>query len=65
MNEAYLQAMMKLINDPETKDYIQDPAFMQKVQAIVQNPASYAAFANDPKIKKAFEVISSGPSPDF
>lgn len=65
MNQGYLQAMMKLINDPETKDYIQDPVFMQKVQSLVQNPANFAQYANDPKMRKAFEVISSGNSPDL
>lgn len=65
MNQAYLQAMMKLLNDPETKEYLQDPGFMQKVQVLVQNPALYPQFMNDPKMKKAFEVISSGSAPDF
>jgi hypothetical protein len=31
---------------------------MQKVQAIIQNPAIYPMFANDPKIKRAYEVIN-------
>jgi len=38
---------------------------MQKVQALVQNPALYPQYANDPRMKKAFEVISSADSPDF
>lgn len=28
------------MSDPETKDYFNDPAFMQKLQVIMQNPAS-------------------------
>ena len=31
----------------------------------MQNPSSYDYFANDPKIKKAFEVISSDLPADF
>ena len=65
MNQAYLQGMMKLISNPETKDFIQDPEFMQKVQMIMQNPASFQYFSSDPKIKKAFEVISSDIPADF
>jgi len=45
---------MKLANHPETKDFLSDPQFMQKIQTIVQNPAAYSYFANDPKIQKAF-----------
>lgn len=30
----------------------------------MQNPAAYAYFANDPKIKKAYEVISAGGMPN-
>lgn len=33
---------------------------MQKVQVIMQNPAALSYFSNDPKIKKAYEVINSG-----
>jgi hypothetical protein len=31
---------------------------MQKIQALIQNPALFQLFQNDPKIKKAYEVIS-------
>ena len=65
MNQAYLQGMMKLISNPETKDFIQDPEFMQKVQMIMQNPAAFQYYSSDPKIKKAFEVISSDIPADF
>lgn len=53
MNQQYLGAMMKLISNPETKDFINDPSFMQKVQTILQNPAALSYFSSDPKIKKA------------
>ena len=64
-NHAYLEAMMKLINNPETKDFIQDPAFMQKVQSIIQNPANLTKYMNDPKIMKAYEVLQTSQAPDF
>lgn len=59
MNEQYLGAMMKLLGNTETKDFIQDQSFMQKVQAVMQNPALLSMFQDDPKIKKAMEVIGS------
>jgi hypothetical protein len=31
---------------------------MQKVQAIMQNPMLLQLFQNDPKIQKAYQVIS-------
>lgn len=30
----------------------------------MQNPAAYSYFANDPKIKKAYEVMSAGEMPN-
>lgn len=63
--EGMIQAFMKLANHPETKDFLSDPGFMQKIQTIVQNPAAYSYFANDPKIQKAYEIINSGGSNDF
>lgn len=65
MNQAYLQGMMKLLSNPETKDFISDPQFMQKVQAIMQNPALYSQFSSDPKIAKAMQVISSNTPSNF
>lgn len=66
MNQQYLGAMMKLISNPETKDFINDPTFMQKVQTILQNPAALSYFSSDPKIKKAMEVIGDASAPfDF
>lgn len=59
-----LQAYLKLANNPETQAFLSDAVFMQKVQAIIQNPANYALFADDPKIKKAYEVISAGGMPN-
>lgn len=61
--QGLLQAYLKLANHPETKNFLSDPQFMQKVQAIIQNPQLYAMFQNDPKIKKAYEVINEGGMP--
>jgi hypothetical protein len=57
---------MKLIQHPETKDFINDPSFMQKVQMIMQNPAAaQILIQQDPKLKKAFEVLSSDAPSNF
>jgi stress-induced-phosphoprotein 1 len=61
--QGLLQAYLKLANNPETKEYLSDPQFMQKVQAIMQNPQLFAMFQNDPKIKKAYDVINEGGMP--
>ena len=66
MNEQSIQAMMKLIGNPETKDYIQDPALMQKIQACIQNPAMEAYMSTgDPRVKKAMEVIKNSAEPNL
>jgi len=55
LNQQYISALMKLIQNPETKDFINDPTFMQKVQLIMQNPAAaQGLIQNDPKLKKAY-----------
>lgn len=36
---------------------------MQKVQALIQNPGLFTLFQNDPKVKKAYEVINEGGMP--
>lgn len=66
MNQAYLQGLMKLISNPETKDLINDPGFMQKMQACLQNPALLSVYMQqDPRIKKAFDVISQDAGQNF
>lgn len=52
-NQQYLNALMKLMQNPETKDLISDPSFMQKLQLIMQNPAAaQVLIQQDPKLKK-------------
>lgn len=65
MNQAYLSALLKLMQHPETKDLFQDPTFMQKLQAIMQNPQLAQVYMQqDPRLQKVFEVLSQETSPD-
>lgn len=65
-NQNYLNALIKLMQHPETKDMINDPSFMQKVQMVMQNPAAaQALIQQDPQLKKAFEVLSSDVPSNF
>lgn len=66
MNPQYLNAMMKLMSNPETKDFISDPSFMQQVQMIMQNPQmAPMLIQNNPKLKKALDVIQSNSGSNF
>ena len=56
-NDMYTQMMMKLIMNPETLPYLQDPEFMKKLQELKKDPSKLPLYMNDPKMKKAFEVI--------
>ena len=51
--------MMKLLTNPKTAAYMQDPSFVQKLQMIQTNPQSAAMYMNDPKIQEAFQVMFS------
>ena len=53
------QMMMKLMMNPKTREYMKDPSFMQKLQAIQTNPQNAAAYMNDPKIMEAFQIMFS------
>ena len=58
-NQAYLTALLKLMQHPETKDLFQDPTFMQKLQTIMQNPQLASAYMQqDPRLQKVFDVLS-------
>ena len=64
-NQAYLSAMLKLMQHPETKDLFQDPTFMQKLQAIMANPQLASVYMQqDPRLQKVFEVLSQETSPE-
>lgn len=46
--------MMKLMTNPKTAAYMQDPSFVAKLQAIQQNPQTAGQYMSDPKIQEAF-----------
>lgn len=59
MNQAYLQAMLKLMSHPETKEMFSDPSFMQKLQVIIQNPQMASVLLQqDPRLQKVFDVLN-------
>lgn len=65
-NQQYLGALMKLMQNPETKDLIGDPTFMQKVQLIMQNPAAaQTVIQQDPRFKKVMEVLQADAPSNF
>lgn len=54
------------MQNPETKDLIADPTFMQKVQLIMQNPAAaQTIIQQDPRFKKVLEVLSADMPQNF
>lgn len=64
--QQYLSALMKLMQNPETKDLISEPSFMQKIQLIIQNPAAaQIVIQQDPRFKKVVEVLSSDAPSNF
>jgi len=71
-NPFYQQILMKLLTNPETSAYLQDPDFLKKLGDLQKNPQNLAQYLSDPKIKKAFDVImkdmgagGAGDMPDF
>ena len=57
MDDFTKQLLAKLVTNPETKGFLNDPDFVQKLMMIQQNPQNMGMFANDPKIQKAFQVM--------
>lgn len=58
-NPQALQMLMKLMNDPETKDLMNDPSMFQTLQLAMANPAILTQLAQkDPRIQKILNVIS-------
>lgn len=57
--------MIKLMSHPETKDFINDPSFMEKVQIIMKNPQmAQVLIQQDARLQKAFEVLSADTGPN-
>lgn len=62
-NPQALQMFMKLLNDPETKDLMNDPTMFQTLQLAMANPAILTTLAQtDPRMQKILNVISKPPS---
>jgi len=58
-----MMIMMKLMNDPRTKDLVKDPALMQKVQLLLTNPQmllSDPSVFKDEKLRTIMSVIIPG-----
>ena len=57
MDDFTKQLLSKLVSNPETAGYLQDPDFVQKLMMIQKNPQNAGMFMADPKIQKAFEIM--------
>jgi len=58
MGELFGEAMWgKLAADPTTREYLNDPAFVQKLKQLQANPQLFGSFASDPKMSAALGVI--------
>jgi len=58
-----MSMMMKLMNDPRTKDLMKDPVLMQKVQMLLANPQllmSEPGLFGDEKLRTVMSVIIPG-----
>jgi len=58
-----MMMMMKLMNDPRTKDIIKEPGMMQKVQMLLTNPQallSNPAILQDEKLRTVMGVLIPG-----
>lgn len=64
-NPQALNLLMKLMNDPETKDILNDPTMFQTLQLAMTNPSILPTLAQkDPRIQKILNVINKPSSPD-
>ena len=52
-----MQAYMKLMNHPETKDLLSDPSFMPILQNIMTNPQEAKNHMGDPRVQKILKVL--------
>lgn len=64
-NPQALQLLMKLMNDPETKDILNDPTMFQTLQLAMSNPSILPTLAQkDPRIQKILNVINKPAGPE-
>lgn len=59
-NPFVTQILTGLLSNPETASYLQDKDFTSKLMELSQDPSKLPLHMNDPKIKKAFEILSQG-----
>lgn len=55
----FQQALAQLKTDPETANFFQDKEFVNKLNEIKSDPQKLSLYMNDPKIKKAFEILKT------
>lgn len=59
------EAFGRLLTNPETAAFCQDPAFLQKLQQLGSDPMQLIQAAqSDPRIMKAVQVMSGVPAPE-
>eukprot|EP00826_Nyctotherus_ovalis_P044733 TRINITY_DN4865_c0_g1_i12.p1 TRINITY_DN4865_c0_g1~~TRINITY_DN4865_c0_g1_i12.p1 ORF type:complete len:564 (+),score=207.99 TRINITY_DN4865_c0_g1_i12:207-1898(+) len=59
MPAEYQEMLNKLLSDPVTKQYFNDPDFRNKLQMCMTNPQLLMSFmSSDPRFSKVFEVIT-------
>lgn len=51
------QLIQKLAKNPKTSSFLADPVFMQKLQKMRQNPASFGAEMQDPRMLQVMSVL--------
>lgn len=59
------EALAKLRTDPRTKDFLDDPQFLQTMQDLQSNPSALLTKLNDPKIMTALSVLIGVESSNF
>jgi hypothetical protein len=59
-----MQAYMKLMNHPETKDLLADPTFAPILQSIMTNPQEAIKHMGDPRVQKIIKVLQGSMSND-
>jgi stress-induced-phosphoprotein 1 len=52
------EIMKKLAAHPETKEWLKDPAYMQMLMTLQQNPQNIMQYMSDPRMMKTFSVMT-------
>ena len=59
-----MQAYMKLMNHPETKELLSDPTFAPILSSIMSNPMEAMKHMGDPRVQKIMKVLQENMSTD-